>query len=159
MFFFAGGGRNGCPTRPPIWWYGAAAGIALATGLRRLLDPVLGDRFTFATLFLAVLLTARYGGFGPTVAAIMRVPLAARGRGLGVISFIAGESRRRYDANDLAVAEDLARRAAVAIENARLWPGCARRCGRRTERRPGARPSSATNVATPWPRPAAPCTS
>jgi PAS domain S-box-containing protein len=49
------------------------------------------------------------------------VPLAARGRVLGAITFIAAESGRRYDAADLAVAEDLAHRAAVAVENARLY--------------------------------------
>jgi PAS domain S-box-containing protein len=51
----------------------------------------------------------------------MRVPLTVRGKVLGVVAFIAAESGRRYDANDLAVAEDLAYRAAVAIENARLY--------------------------------------
>jgi PAS domain S-box-containing protein len=49
------------------------------------------------------------------------VPLEVRGRVLGVLTFIAAESGRRYDANDLAVAQDLAHRAAVAIENARLY--------------------------------------
>jgi PAS domain S-box-containing protein len=49
------------------------------------------------------------------------VPLAVRGRVLGVLTFIAAESGRRYDTTDLAVAEDLAHRAAVAIENARLY--------------------------------------
>jgi PAS domain S-box-containing protein len=49
------------------------------------------------------------------------VPLAARGRILGVMTFVAGESGRRYTAHDLAVAEDLARRAAMAVDNARLF--------------------------------------
>jgi PAS domain S-box-containing protein len=48
------------------------------------------------------------------------VPLAVRGRTLGVITFVTAESQRRYEAKDLALAEDLARRAAVAIENAML---------------------------------------
>lgn len=48
------------------------------------------------------------------------VPLAVRGRTLGVITFISAESHRQYGATDLALAEDLARRAAVAIENAML---------------------------------------
>ena len=47
-------------------------------------------------------------------------PLNARGRTLGVVTFITTESRRRYGAEDLALAEDLARRAAVAIDNAQL---------------------------------------
>ena len=44
-----------------------------------------------------------------------------RGKVLGVITFIAAESGRRYGPADLAVAEDLAHRAAVAVENARLY--------------------------------------
>jgi PAS domain S-box-containing protein len=51
----------------------------------------------------------------------MVVPLVVRGRTLGVIIFAMAESRRRYEQTDLEVAEDLARRAAVAIDNARLY--------------------------------------
>lgn len=51
----------------------------------------------------------------------MGVPLSVRGKVLGVVTFIAAESGRRYDATNLASAEDLAHRAAVAIENARLY--------------------------------------
>ncbi|TFZ00229.1 hybrid sensor histidine kinase/response regulator [Ramlibacter humi] len=47
-------------------------------------------------------------------------PLIARGKTMGVLTFITAESRRRYAPEDLALAEDLARRAAVAIENAQL---------------------------------------
>ncbi|NEQ29356.1 MAG: GAF domain-containing protein, partial [Microcoleus sp. SIO2G3] len=48
-------------------------------------------------------------------------PLKARGRVLGSISFVFSESDRRYSVTDLALAEDLARRAAIAIDNARLY--------------------------------------
>jgi signal transduction histidine kinase len=48
------------------------------------------------------------------------VPLTVRGKTLGVITFVTGESQRRYRSDDLALAQDLARRAAVAIENATL---------------------------------------
>lgn len=51
----------------------------------------------------------------------MCVPLTVRDKVLGTITFVTAESGRRYDAQDLAVAEDLAHRAAVAIENARLY--------------------------------------
>jgi PAS domain S-box-containing protein len=48
------------------------------------------------------------------------VPLTVRGRTLGVIAFVTAESARSYTRADLALAQDLASRAAVAIENATL---------------------------------------
>lgn len=51
----------------------------------------------------------------------MVVPLLARGRTLGAITLFSADSDRRYDAADLALAEDLARRAALALDNARLY--------------------------------------
>jgi signal transduction histidine kinase len=48
-------------------------------------------------------------------------PLSVRGQILGVLTFVAAESGRRYSEHDLKVAEDLASRAAIAIENARLY--------------------------------------
>ena len=51
----------------------------------------------------------------------MTVPLAAHGRVFGGITFVTAESGRRYGTEDLAFAEDLARRAALAVENARLY--------------------------------------
>jgi PAS domain S-box-containing protein len=50
----------------------------------------------------------------------MIVPLAARDRTFGALSFAAAESGRRYGEDDLVQAEDIARRAALAIDNARL---------------------------------------
>ena len=49
------------------------------------------------------------------------VPLVARGRTFGAISLAMAESRRRYEEADLAVAENLALHAAIAIDNARLY--------------------------------------
>src|SRR5206468_2581708 len=52
----------------------------------------------------------------------MTVPLVARGRTLGAVSFLAGvESGRHYGPHDLTLAEELARRAAIAVDNARLY--------------------------------------
>jgi PAS domain S-box-containing protein len=48
------------------------------------------------------------------------VPLIARDRVLGALTFVASESGRRYGPSDVSVAEDLARNAASAIDNARL---------------------------------------
>jgi PAS domain S-box-containing protein len=51
----------------------------------------------------------------------MYVPLSARGRTIGVISFVSSESGQRYGPSDLALAQELTRRAAMAIDNARLY--------------------------------------
>jgi PAS domain S-box-containing protein len=48
------------------------------------------------------------------------VPLRARGRSLGVMTLVTAESLRRFDQTDLEFAEQLAGRAAVAVDNARL---------------------------------------
>ena len=55
------------------------------------------------------------------VRSLMIVPMSTGGRRLGTIAFALAESARRYDRADLSVAEELARRAAVAIDNARLY--------------------------------------
>jgi signal transduction histidine kinase/ActR/RegA family two-component response regulator len=49
------------------------------------------------------------------------VPLVVSGNPLGVLTFATAESGRRYTDADLALATDLAHRAAVAIENTRLY--------------------------------------
>lgn len=51
----------------------------------------------------------------------MMVPLLARGRLLGIISLAATTSGRRYAKSDLMLAEELAHRAALAVDNARLY--------------------------------------
>src|SRR5262249_55966382 len=55
------------------------------------------------------------------VRSYMSVPLRAHNRTLGVLSFVAGESGRRFDAIDLQFAQDLASRAAMAVESARAY--------------------------------------
>ena len=52
---------------------------------------------------------------------IMIVPLSVQGRVIGAITFASAESGRHYSTSDLAMAEELASRAALAIENARLF--------------------------------------
>jgi PAS domain S-box-containing protein len=49
------------------------------------------------------------------------VPLAGREGVLGAITLVSSTSGRRFGADDLKLAEELARRAAMAIENARLY--------------------------------------
>jgi signal transduction histidine kinase len=55
------------------------------------------------------------------ISSCVRAPLIARGRAIGVITFALGKSQRRYTAADLPLAEELARRAALAVDNARLY--------------------------------------
>jgi PAS domain S-box-containing protein len=51
----------------------------------------------------------------------MCVPLVVRDHVAGAVTFVAAESGRRFDEQDLRVAEELARRAAIAVENAQLY--------------------------------------
>ena len=53
----------------------------------------------------------------------MVIPLVARGRTLGAMTLVlhGPERRRAFDAEDLALAVDLGRRAGLALENARLF--------------------------------------
>ncbi len=54
------------------------------------------------------------------------VPLIARGEVFGSISFVTAESGRSYGDDDLKLAQELARHAASAIDNARLYSEAAR---------------------------------
>lgn len=51
----------------------------------------------------------------------MVVPLVARGHSLGAMTFVNGDSDRHFTEQDLGFAELLASRAAIAIDNARLY--------------------------------------
>lgn len=55
------------------------------------------------------------------VRSAMMVPLAGAEHRYGTVLFVSTESGRRYDSDDLRVAEELARRAAVAIDHAKLY--------------------------------------
>lgn len=49
------------------------------------------------------------------------VPLVARDRTIGAITLITAESERQYNSTDLSLVEDLGLRAALAVDNARLY--------------------------------------
>jgi signal transduction histidine kinase len=51
----------------------------------------------------------------------MCLPMVARGHTLGTITLVTAESGRRYGHAELAFGEDLASRAAIALDNARLY--------------------------------------
>ncbi|MEA2466655.1 MAG: hypothetical protein QOJ57_781 [Thermoleophilaceae bacterium] len=48
-------------------------------------------------------------------------PLRARGRTLGAVTFVAAESERMFTRDDVDLVEELARRAGLSIDNARLY--------------------------------------
>jgi PAS domain S-box-containing protein len=52
---------------------------------------------------------------------VMLIPMIVAGRTIGVLTMVSAESRRAFDEDDLVFAGDLARRAATAVENARLY--------------------------------------
>ncbi|MGK3960154.1 ATP-binding protein [Sorangium sp. So ce1667] len=60
------------------------------------------------------------------ITSAMLVPMVARGRTFGCIALATAESGRVYDEEDLAVAHDLAQRAALAADNARLYEAAQR---------------------------------
>jgi PAS domain S-box-containing protein len=55
------------------------------------------------------------------LSSVIAVPLVARGRPLGMITLLCDVSGRHFDAEDLALCSDLARHAALAVDNARLY--------------------------------------
>lgn len=90
------------------------------------------------------MLQAEYGRVAPTETltyaramrllgthSLMVVPLKARGRILGALTFVAAESERRYGERDLAFAQEIARRSSTAIDNVRLYNEAQRAVGTR----------------------------
>jgi signal transduction histidine kinase/DNA-binding response OmpR family regulator len=120
---------------------GAAHVDAAKEGMIRSLAPRERTRHhPFATLFATgepVLLSEvpesfvrEIAGKGPALEEVvgaigarsaMVLPLRAGDRPIGGITLVSAESGRRFDADDLALAQELANRAALAVENARLF--------------------------------------
>ncbi|MDQ3436372.1 MAG: PAS domain S-box protein [Actinomycetota bacterium] len=63
----------------------------------------------------------------------MVVPMVARGRRHGAITLVSAESGRRYEETDLRLAEELARRAAMAVDNAKLYEEAQREIAERRD--------------------------
>ncbi len=58
---------------------------------------------------------------GLGIAAALIVPMISGGRSIGVLSLVSAESGRSFSPDDAVLAGELARRAATAVENARLY--------------------------------------
>jgi PAS domain S-box-containing protein len=63
----------------------------------------------------------------------MVVPMVARGRSHGAITLVSAESGRRYEETDLRLAEELARRTALAVDNAKLYEEAQREISERRD--------------------------
>ena len=102
---------------PPDW--SAPGGIArvLREGATEFYPTITDAMLVAAARSPEELALLREIGFSAYVC----VPLVARGQILGALTLCTTESRRPYDEADRALAEDLGRRAAVAVDNARLY--------------------------------------
>ena len=87
------------------------------TGLPEIVPEVTDEMLVAAARDPEHLAILRLVGF----TSVMIVPMIARERSVGVITFVAAESRYRYDERDLELTQELARRAALAVDNARLY--------------------------------------
>jgi PAS domain S-box-containing protein len=95
--------------------YGSAK--VIRTGRSELYPEVTDDMLVAVAQDATHLETLRLAG----LTSGMCVPVVARGRTLGAISFGSTRVTRTYGADDLALAEELAHRAAHAVDNARLY--------------------------------------
>jgi PAS domain S-box-containing protein len=97
----------------------ASSGVsaALSTGRSQLIRDVPAWLAEQETPDEELLTLSRVLGVRSSIVA----PLAGRGRIFGALTLATAESGRRFSEQDLAVAEDLARRASLAIDNARLY--------------------------------------
>lgn len=99
--------------------YNALAGLpnVVRTGQSELYPEITDEMLVVGTRSEEELAVARQVGYS----SLMLVPLVARGKNIGVVTFVATESGKKYNKRDLALAEELGRRAGVALDNARLY--------------------------------------
>jgi PAS domain S-box-containing protein len=94
----------------------AGASTAIRSAMTQVIDDFSDELLTQSLQDERSQQIVRHLGIGSSIS----VPLVAHGRTLGAISLVA-ERAGRFDAEDVRVAEELARRAAVNIDNARLY--------------------------------------
>jgi signal transduction histidine kinase len=97
---------------------------AIATGSSELIRDVTDEHLRHASLGEGELLEA-LRAVGMT--SLMCVPLIARGRVLGAITLLSEQPERLFGDDDLATAQELARRVAFAVDNALLFDEAERR--------------------------------
>ena len=106
----------------------AAVGVGhvLRTGKPQLIPDVTEDRLRAVARDPEHLSRLRSLG----LCSYLCVPLWARGQVLGALSFASAGSGRRYDGDDLALAEELGQQISVAMDNARLFEEAQQRAER-----------------------------
>lgn len=102
------------PTRYP-------EGHPLADALRRQESVLIGEGDGLPEPELTTSVDERHATRRLGVRSSLSVPLVARGRPLGVLILAYSDSGRTHGEHDRRLAEELARRAAVALDNARLY--------------------------------------
>ncbi|MDP9120309.1 MAG: ATP-binding protein, partial [Acidobacteriota bacterium] len=102
---------------PPAWDGESTMARVLRTGEPALLPDLLPELIAAETRSAEC--AQRLDRLAPCSA--LCVPLTARGRKLGVWTFVYAESGRRYREENLRVAQELARRVALALDNSRLY--------------------------------------
>jgi PAS domain S-box-containing protein len=107
-----------CDAGPPTLEDEWGAGAVIRTG-----EPILAENISVSLLEAAVQNPTHLKAvksLSPSSAII--VPLRARGRTLGAMALVTDESsQRHYDQDDLKLARELASRAAMLVDNARLY--------------------------------------
>jgi signal transduction histidine kinase len=74
-------------------------------------------------LLASTIVDSRHGAIVDELgmASLMMMPMVARDRALGAIALISSDTARRFTQQDLALAEDIAARAALALDNSLLY--------------------------------------
>ena len=104
--------------RPAAWYHGHPVAKVLATGKPEFMPHIDNEWIQHSAISPKHLEFLRELG----LQSLMTVPLVARDHTLGALTVgFTADSRRHYTHADLGLAEDLARRAAVAIDNAQLY--------------------------------------
>ena len=93
-----------------------AVGRAIRTGVAELWETITDEMLVQGAVDEEHLRLLRAVGFRSALI----VPLRARGRTLGVMTLVTAESLRRFDESDQEFVEQIASRAAMAVDNARL---------------------------------------
>ncbi|MGB8648768.1 MAG: PAS domain S-box protein [Anaerolineae bacterium] len=102
---------------PPPEDANTGLGNVLRTGKSEMISDISDDMLVAAAQDEDHLRLMRQVG----IKSYMVIPLVARGHTLGAMSFVTGESDRHFTEQDLGFAKLLASRAAIAIDNARLY--------------------------------------